>query len=530
MSNWAIRSSTDRVLEPSVGGGSIVRSIASRLEDLGATSTENQIYGCDVDPAALQETTKYCAPYKFQLSETDFLAATVSSMGGEAFDAIVANPPYTRLHEMAEEVRTSARNGIIPKKIIDKRSSLWAYFTLHAFSFIKNGGRMALLLPESILHVQYGKQILEWISKHCNRCIAISIRERCFVNDGAQARVVGVLIDDICSEKQKRTSIELIECTTATEFISMINSIEAKPNRQYPTINGHTVPYLIDNAASAIERMDKCPDLKKLKDYAVVRIGVVTGNNEFFVLNGHQKKASKLSKRHFKRIVARFSDLDPFLEFDKIDDADALDIKSWLLCANPSSIDKHLADYLSTYGEDLIKDNKTFSKRSYWAAPTLGEIPDAFLRYMGKKGTRLVLNNAGYYCTNSIHCVFFNKKVTLSLSRAICLAFYSSYCQLSSEFEGRQYGSGVLKLEPSEALELQFPMNHNLQRALNRSWSKISEAYDAHGADRVRDYVDSLVEKHCPKLVSRISLKKTKSLLDAATFRRCGKKEFSDTI
>ena len=50
--NWAIRSSNDRVLEPSCGDAAFLIPAAGRLKALGADQTANQLYGIDIHPAS----------------------------------------------------------------------------------------------------------------------------------------------------------------------------------------------------------------------------------------------------------------------------------------------------------------------------------------------------------------------------------------------------------------------------------------------------------------------------------------------
>ena len=46
--NWAIRSSSDRVLEPSCGDAAFLIPAAGRLKGLGANQIAKQLYGIDI--------------------------------------------------------------------------------------------------------------------------------------------------------------------------------------------------------------------------------------------------------------------------------------------------------------------------------------------------------------------------------------------------------------------------------------------------------------------------------------------------
>jgi hypothetical protein len=159
-------------------------------------------------------------------------------------------------------------------------------------------------------------------------------------------------------------------------------------------------------------------------------------------------------------------------------------------------------------------------KRLHWQVPVLGEPPDAFFRYMGKVGPRMVLNDAGYFCTNTIHRVFFSKGVSTAVQRAICLSLHSSYSQLYAEFEGRQYGSGVLKFEPSETKRLLFAINEPLVGALAVLWTKINKGGGPPSWEQVVPEIDSAIVAHCPKLAKALPIKRVRDLLIKVRHRR----------
>lgn len=521
LTDWAVRSRNEIVLEPSSGGGSIVQSIASRLNELGANQFDQQIVACDIDPRALEETshsTPHCSP---TLILGNFLALDSEDLNETLFDAIVGNPPYVRLHAMDKDSRQLARNSLPNSIKLDAKASLWAYFPIHAFKFLKKGGRMALILPETILHSNYGRQILQWAATNFGRCIAVSLRERCFTEAGAKERVVILLLED--AGIPAKQGVEMIEFERAIDCISGLEKMSEFGFKVLPKLNGHAVPHLISTeAAKAASALERCPDLATLGDIANIRIGVVTGNNKFFVLNEHQRTALKLRPYHFKAVVSKFSDLGSSFAFTQPKHQGPTEHRSLLLCPNPSSVDKSLAKYLLSYTDDEIEANRTMQKRKHWQCPTLGEKPDAFLQSMGKSGPRLILNQTDAYCTNTLHSVVFTGKVTMRRKKAICLALHSSFAQLSAEFEGRQYGSGVLKLEPSEAKRLRFPARPEILEALADQWPKLAKKARREGAQSVIGEIDQIVCSHSLHLKDDLPLELVISHLKKVRQRRTG--------
>ncbi len=524
ITDWAVRSKHDQVLEPSSGGGVIVQSIASRLRELGSEQCDHQIVACDIDPRSLEETARAMKGLSPRLVLGNFLALNPHDLGGLDFDAVVANPPYVRLHTMAIHERETARRSLPEGLQLDAKASLWAYFPIHAFKFLKVGGRMAWILPETILHSDYGGQILRWAALNFGRCIAISLRERCFIGEGAKERVVILLLEN--AGKPSAREIELIEFANASDCIAALSDIRIGDNSDLPQLNGHAVPHLVSTeAADASSALDACSEFVPLGKIADIRIGVVTGDNKFFVLSEKQRIAAKLRPHHFKPIVSKFFDLGLGFEFeDKLEGSsqDASEIRSLLLCPNHKSFDKALLAHLSKYPEEAIGANRTMQKRTHWQRPTLGKVPDAFLQYMGKVGPRMVINGGSSYCTNTIHSIFFKDHPSKSKQRAICLALHSTYSQLSAEFEGRQYGSGVLKLEPSEAKRIRVPASAKILASLEKRWATISRRASLSGWESVVGEIDSIVLSNSDYLSKALPREQAVSILKKVRDRRNG--------
>jgi hypothetical protein len=454
----------------------------------------------------------------------NFLTVGHEQLGDVKFDAVVGNPPYVRLHAMDTASREAARRSLPADQRLDAKASLWAYFPLHAFKFLKAGGRMSWILPETLLHSGYGKQVLRWSAQNFSRCIAISLRERCFKTDGAKERVVILLLEGAGTPALRET--EMVEYQSASDCISALARMARNDSPTLPKLNGHAVPHLVSSeAAVAATFLEECGDFTRLGELATIRIGVVTGDNQFFVMSDKQRKTAKLSARHFKPVVSRFADMGDGLEHNGVvrePSTGRREIRNLLLSPDPESTDKNLISFLAGYSKDDIKNNKTMQKRSHWQCPALGQVPDAFLRYMGKSAPRLVLNAAHTYCTNTIHGVYFKDGITLDMERAICLALHSSYCQLSAEFEGRQYGSGVLKLEPSEAARLSVPASPSVIDALASKWGQLSKYAKINGWESIVGEIDQIILSNSSRLAKKLPLLGVRTILKRVGLRRTG--------
>lgn len=80
---------------------------------------------------------------------------------------------------------------------------------------------------------------------------------------------------------------------------------------------------------------------------------------------------------------------------------------------------------------------------------------------MHHQGPRLIINKAAVTSTNTIHRVFFSDQTLTSSyeKKLLAISLQTTYSQLSAELEGRVYGSGALKHEPSEAKNIKIIWN-----------------------------------------------------------------------
>ncbi len=97
---------------------------------------------------------------------------------------------------------------------------------------------------------------------------------------------------------------------------------------------------------------------------------------------------------------------------------------------------------------------------------------------MNHYGPKMVLNEANVTCTNTIYRAYFlDKNLSIFDKKLIAISLLTSFSQLSAEFTGRRYGSGVLKHEPSEMKKVQVLFPSNIYQSLiNEYLSKIDLA------------------------------------------------------
>jgi len=99
-------------------------------------------------------------------------AITLEGVGGEEIplekaDLVIMNPPFTRQERLPKEYKRSLAKRLGEyEKYIHGQLGLYGYFMFLADRFVKEGGRLALVLPSSLLRIQSALGVRKVLSKN----------------------------------------------------------------------------------------------------------------------------------------------------------------------------------------------------------------------------------------------------------------------------------------------------------------------------------------------------------------------------
>lgn len=470
LSEWAIRSCEDTILEPSFGQCGFISAFLDRLRMLGQSNPQGYIYGCDIDSTAFVHLRKELGLRNLQhrFLQNDFLSIRPSDFVTNKFTAVIGNPPYLPLSGMSHHQVEKGQEIIKSlNQTLQKRASIWAYFVIHSLSFLKEDGRTAWVLPRSLLFSIYGNEVRKILSNHFKEVFTIDYKDRLFSENGTEERTVILLCESFSTKCIKGKCIDLYTNSITDDLsnTSLFDWIETSTNNKK------------EDVLKLYNSFSENKSVKTFSEILKIKIGIVTGANKYFIIS--RKTASKLN------LPTKF--LKPILSKSKFTKGINLDLSTFLLEANDTDpiylidavalkeCDGELFErFLSSIPEDIKTSNKTFKKHNPWYEPDDYKIPDAFLVYMNQYGPRLILNNAKLNCTNSVHRLYFKSQTSLVQQKLISISMMTSYTQLSAEIEGRNYGTGVLKIEPSDGNRIKFLLPDNLNEvAIEETYNKV---------------------------------------------------------
>jgi len=499
---WALRDPGATALDPGCGDAAFLLSAARRLRSLGTSSDAiaRQLSGVDLNIDAVETAASELARAGIArptLIQSDFFLVGSPPREGSALplvDAIIGNPPYVRYQLFRDEgrkagLRAALRAGVL----LPELASSWAPYVIHASTFLRPGGRLALVLPGELLHVGYAAAVREFLLRDFSDLTIVTFEEKVF--PGALEEVVVVMGVKAPGDGRLRAC----RLTSLRDLAAGPDAVLAKSRVCTPAPGQRWLTALLEEtAAFGVKKAIDRARFRTLGDLGRADIGVVTGANDFFVLGQADVDRHKIPASALVAAVSKASHVagSRFTVGDWQAQARAGD-PAYLLAIDERAAKGRVARYLEI-GESLglPARYKCRTRRPWYRVPYIRR-PDLFLTYMAHVAPRLVVNEAGATSTNTVHGVYLEDP---SLADALAAAFLCSATLLSAEIEGRSYGGGVLKLEPREALRLRVPeLSPRVIERLRAALPSVDALVRGQRVDEASALVDRIVMGDSPR-------------------------------
>lgn len=472
LANWAIKNRNDIVLEPCFGGCDFLEAIRDRFEVVDQQDFDSHIFGCDIDPSAFSHLTSRmrASTLTGNFLRGDFLSMTPRNFGQSGFDAVIGNPPYIKNDRISIfQLESIKRLTKETTKSIKGRVNLWAYFVAHAMSFLRAGGRMAFVLPGNFLTADYSVHLRNELASKFAQVTAISVAERLFLSQGTEERTVVLLCEKYQQGKVK--PINVMYCSNVEELGKLlatnVDAANIKPG------NGDDYSRLTNEQRNVFSGVAKLVNAGNIGNLGTVYIGIVLGDKKFFVRSISEWKAGNISDTYIRPIISKFSYLNGIcMRPDDINAWKVADKPCFFLNTRGKRLGRVIRDYLETNVKQTEGSNSTFKRREIWHQPDDGRIADAFIGCISHLGPRLVLNTEKIQAANSLYRFEFFSHVSDIEKKVLAISLIATFSQLSAELQGRPLGSGGLKLEPKDIMNILIPM------ATKKTAAEISIAFN----------------------------------------------------
>jgi len=299
MVDWAIRSGEDNILEPSCGDGNFIKSALNKLKSF-KSDKPSSIFSVELSREEIQKAKKRAEEINnntiLTWSNNDFFKV-YKKLKKKKSNVILGNPPFVRFQNFDNESRDIAFShlrdiGYSPTKL----SNTWSAFVQLSIELLSEGGRLAMVVPAEILQVQYASELRQRITQQFDQIVLVTFKKLVFPN--IQQEVVLLLAEG----KRKDLSAD---CTFHTveiedEYDLHHGTLEKKVSHsdaKHTCINVKWTSFFLDHDEfENIYRLNKKQEIKPLKEYAAVNVGIVTGRNKFFILDRDVRSKYKLNK------------------------------------------------------------------------------------------------------------------------------------------------------------------------------------------------------------------------------------------
>lgn len=390
LSRWAIQDSSDRFLDPASGSGSITVEAYKRLDSMGELSHREiiqQITAVDINKFPLHLTALNLATRNiheptnelFAYHENFFdldpdtlrLNSTQLGVGGSGedttdpnneaigkFDATAANPPYVEqehlypnrehfrehLKEFGSSSNYAYYNG---DKEIDGRSDLYCYFLTHVTSFLKEGARLAWIVPTKWMVADYGPSLQEFLYDHYKVEAVVGFRKRVF-DDALVDTVLLMLERHSDTAERQNTETNFVRINQQMDTDDVIDVIDreygvdddsymkllSRPNYRVVSVNQS---HLMENIGDNIHHYINAPtlyttvlensDMTELSDKATITRGQKTGANSIFILDEDDINSRNVEERFVRPAVKSVKEVEGY-------EHTSADAVKWMLDVN----------------------------------------------------------------------------------------------------------------------------------------------------------------------------------------------------
>ncbi len=425
-----------RVLETSMGSGSFVSSALMKFPGM-----ISEIRGYELDPDFYKRAVSLWEGQPVKIMQGDFTAAIPEP----DFDVVFSNPPYVRHHAIAPSEK--ARLQSLVRKELGVRVSglagLYCYFLLLSYLWMKPGAVGAWLIPSEWMSVNYGSALRSFLS----RTVKLLRIHRFDVDD---VRFSDALVSScVVWFKKACSDTAPVRFTFGTDMSAPRREIFVSPGS-------------LQSSEKWPPQTNRKQSVSRLGEYFIIRRGIATGDNGYFVLPEMEAKKLKIPMQYLKpvlpsprhlavdRVIADEHGVPTNAKRQFLFDCTGHDESRF-----PDSVRNYLASGANTTGRKRLCSSRTVWYEQEQRAPT------RFLcSYMGRgdgvaSPVRFILNDSHAIAANSFLMLY--PKDILNEALSACSGGAEEVWRILVNIPaadiklcGRSYGGGLYKVEPKE--------------------------------------------------------------------------------
>lgn len=455
IAKYAITDNNASVLEPSCGDGVFLKAVYSVFPQNSINIT-----GIEFDENEAKKARKQLGSLKLngKIVVHDFLNWYLKNNHlKNSFDAILGNPPFIRYQYLPSFMQENAETIFNQLNLkFTKHTNAWISFVIASIDLLKPDGRIGMVIPSEIFNVIYAQSLREYLGKTCSE-ISIIDPEDIWFESTLQGAV-------ILFAKKKKSSNNITNGlgVIRVKGFSFCNENPDSLLKNINRMNGKTIAgkwtnaFLSKEEYSLFNNLKNDLNIKYFSDIAEADVGIVTGANEYFLVN--QETVDKFELHDFSYPMFGRSEHCPGILYSnqvhQENMKNGLPTSFLWFNSEYSNFTKKQREYIKLGESQNLHSRYKCRIRSPWY-----KVPSVYSTKIGmlKRShdlPRLILNEMGALTTDTAYRI----KCDYMKNELLVYCFMNSLTALSAELEGRSYGGGVLELVPSEINQLLIPI------------------------------------------------------------------------
>jgi adenine-specific DNA-methyltransferase len=498
MVNWVLDRGAKSLLDPSVGTGIFIRAALIQTEQRGKSLVT--VVGYETDQIMAEIARMSVKALGFQppsIRQVDF----VTDQFEDKFDAIVANPPYIRHHEMPYIGDVFAWFDRKCGFKLSRLTNIYGLFLLKILLSLSARGRAAVLIPSEFLNADFGVPIKKFLldTNYLDSILIFDNNQLVFSDILTTACVVML---DANRVRDKPVRIVHMPNVSAIGELSksllLARPIKEPRNWQELFFRREALLPALKWTSLGKSNSQRSPKLVSLGEIADVMRGIATGANSFFTLNVEEVKKCGLEEIYLRPCITK-ANYAPHLDFSRndFDELSSSGKKAYLLYYEEGPISSALRSYIELGERHGFHERYLTEHREPWFSTERREVAPVWVTVFGRQGLRFVLNRAGIWNLTAFHCIYPRFRGEIKI-RALMAYLISDECIERTKEELRVYGDGLLKMEPRDVARLPVlnipELPNNATEQLASLFDRLCLLHRSNGAWRESPAMDMVSE------------------------------------
>lgn len=428
MARWVLdgRKKAD-VLEPAFGLGAFSRSLFKQ-------NPKVRVVGYEADATIYNYAAENVAQAGSDvlLYNEDYLRASWE----DKYDGVICNPPYLKFHDYDNASLVPLVNGQLGIRL-NGFTNLYTLFLLKSISQLRDGGRMAYIVPSEFLNSDYGVEVKRALLRSgvLKHVVVVDFTQCAFDDALTTACILLCHKDGSLSEVRFSHVSDVDQLQASLADYSAWAADQLKPETKWKQY--------YEGARSADYR-----HLVPFSTFAKVSRGIATGANDYFTFRESKKELYGIPERCLMRCVCHSTDVHGlFFTDDDFQRLSHSDKAVYLFNGRADVEDEHVRGYISL-GEETGADKRylTASRKPWYAIENRKPSP-IWVSVFNRKGLRFVRNIAGVSNLTTFHCVYDAGVVDIDVLFGYLVTNVAKEIFMDNS---RQYGNGLVKFEPND--------------------------------------------------------------------------------